>query len=79
MTVENREREITCIYRANSPLLKCAVNPLGSCSECSHYEARQTNTNIEVIQATVRTGKSALMWEIIEIALTDELPLVTLE
>lgn len=56
ITAENREREITCAYSINSPLLKCAVNPIGNCSKCSHYEARQSNTQTEVIQATVRGG-----------------------
>lgn len=66
--MENLPREITCTYSANSPYLQCAVNPMGNCSECCHYAARQISASIVVIQATARTGKSVLMWEIMETA-----------
>lgn len=26
-----------CIYDANSPYLKCAVNPTGNCNSCKHF------------------------------------------
>jgi hypothetical protein len=31
--------DITCRYNARSAHLRCAVNPLGSCEGCSHYES----------------------------------------
>jgi hypothetical protein len=30
--------DITCRYNARSELVRCAVNPMGSCSQCSFYE-----------------------------------------
>ena len=30
--------DITCRYNAQSLYLRCAINPLGSCDDCSHYE-----------------------------------------
>ncbi len=30
----------TCLYNAQSPLLRCAVNPKGPCDQCSHYWER---------------------------------------
>ena len=29
----------SCVYNARSPLLRCTVNPGGSCSGCVHYKA----------------------------------------
>jgi len=28
----------TCQFNANSPYIRCAVNPQGSCQGCRHYE-----------------------------------------
>ena len=28
-----------CIYNARSPYILCAVNPCGSCQNCSHYKS----------------------------------------
>lgn len=33
-------RVIPCRYLANSPFLQCAVNPLGSCETCPHYQPK---------------------------------------
>jgi len=30
--------DITCLYNARSELLRCAVNPNGSCDRCTHYQ-----------------------------------------
>ena len=30
--------DISCRYNAHSPYLRCAVNPHGSCEQCSYYE-----------------------------------------
>ena len=30
--------DITCRYNAQSRYLRCAINPLGSCDDCPHYE-----------------------------------------
>lgn len=29
--------DITCLYNAQSELLRCAVNPKGPCDRCPHY------------------------------------------
>jgi uncharacterized protein YjbI with pentapeptide repeats len=29
---------LDCLYNARSPLLRCAIHPLGDCEECSHFE-----------------------------------------
>ena len=29
-----------CKFSANSPLLRCAVNPKGSCESCQHFESK---------------------------------------
>ncbi|MBP0019639.1 MAG: hypothetical protein J7647_19065 [Cyanobacteria bacterium SBLK] len=34
----NRYRRKTCQYSAHSPFLLCAVNPLGVCKNCIHYQ-----------------------------------------
>ena len=31
--------DITCTYNARSELVRCAINPSGPCSDCSHYES----------------------------------------
>ncbi len=33
--------DITCRYNARSGYIRCAVNPLGPCSQCPHYESMQ--------------------------------------
>jgi Family of unknown function (DUF6464) len=30
--------DLTCIYNARSPLIRCAVNPDVECEDCQHYE-----------------------------------------
>jgi Family of unknown function (DUF6464) len=30
--------DLTCIYNARSPLIRCAVNPYVECEDCQHYE-----------------------------------------
>ncbi|MCS6791142.1 MAG: DUF6464 family protein [Oscillatoriaceae bacterium SKW80] len=30
----------TCRFNARSPFIRCAVNPLGPCQGCSHYQRR---------------------------------------
>ncbi|MGL5939648.1 MAG: DUF6464 family protein [Waterburya sp.] len=35
--------DTTCINNANSPYLRCAVNPSGPCEGCVHYEQRFHN------------------------------------
>lgn len=30
--------DITCLYNAQSELLRCAINPAGPCDCCSHYQ-----------------------------------------
>lgn len=32
--------DFTCRFNARSSYVRCAVNPLGPCQECSHYESR---------------------------------------
>ena len=32
--------DISCLYNAQSPYLRCAINPSGSCEDCPHYEKR---------------------------------------
>jgi Family of unknown function (DUF6464) len=31
--------DLTCVYNARSPLLRCAVNPYVECEDCQHYES----------------------------------------
>ncbi|MDJ1184196.1 DUF6464 family protein [Roseofilum casamattae] len=31
--------DTTCQYNARSPYLRCAINPMGPCEQCCHYEA----------------------------------------
>lgn len=33
--------DLTCQFNARSHHLRCAVNPTGPCSSCSHYQTRQ--------------------------------------
>ncbi len=30
--------DITCLYNARSELLRCALNPIGPCDRCLHYQ-----------------------------------------
>jgi Family of unknown function (DUF6464) len=30
--------DLTCVYNARSEMLRCAVNPTGSCDRCGHYQ-----------------------------------------
>jgi Family of unknown function (DUF6464) len=30
--------DVTCVYNAHSELLRCAINPMGSCDRCIHYQ-----------------------------------------
>ncbi|MDX2229361.1 MAG: DUF6464 family protein [Leptolyngbyaceae cyanobacterium bins.349] len=32
--------DTTCLYNACSPVLRCAVNPIGPCDRCKHYEPK---------------------------------------
>ena len=32
--------DATCRYNAHSEILRCAVNPVGPCKNCRHYENR---------------------------------------
>lgn len=32
--------DTTCMNNANSPYIRCAINPEGPCDECVHYEKR---------------------------------------
>ena len=32
--------DTSCINNAQSPYIRCAINPEGPCDECSHYEKR---------------------------------------
>jgi Family of unknown function (DUF6464) len=32
--------DITCRFNAHSSYIRCAVNPLGPCEDCSHYQSR---------------------------------------
>jgi hypothetical protein len=32
--------DISCQFNARSPYIRCAVNPLGPCQECPHYQPR---------------------------------------
>ena len=36
--------DISCRYNARSPEIRCAVNPIGPCKDCSHYEEIQELT-----------------------------------
>ncbi|MEO0706750.1 MAG: DUF6464 family protein, partial [Cyanobacteria bacterium J06649_5] len=33
--------DITCTYNARSELVRCAINPSGPCSDCSHYTPKK--------------------------------------
>lgn len=33
--------DITCIYNARSPYIRCAVNPGGLCQDCRYYEGKE--------------------------------------
>ena len=35
------DQQKTCRFNAHSAFLKCAVNPSGSCSDCSYYEPQE--------------------------------------
>lgn len=30
--------DVTCLYNAHSEILRCAVNPVGPCDRCGHYQ-----------------------------------------
>ncbi len=32
--------DVTCVFNARSPHLRCAVNPDGPCRSCRHYQAK---------------------------------------
>ncbi|NER78323.1 MAG: hypothetical protein F6K42_01855 [Leptolyngbya sp. SIO1D8] len=34
--------DATCRYNAHSEILRCAVNPQGSCCDCHHYKPRES-------------------------------------
>lgn len=38
--------DTTCINNAQSPYIRCAINPQGPCDDCSHYEKRYQQTNV---------------------------------
>ncbi|MDJ0743158.1 MAG: DUF6464 family protein [Xenococcaceae cyanobacterium MO_167.B27] len=31
--------DLSCIYNARSPYIRCAVNPCGSCQDCPYYRS----------------------------------------
>ncbi|NET33805.1 MAG: hypothetical protein F6K19_17580 [Cyanothece sp. SIO1E1] len=33
--------DISCQFNAHSAYLRCAINPLGPCQDCSHYQSRE--------------------------------------
>ncbi|MEO1401156.1 MAG: DUF6464 family protein [Cyanobacteria bacterium J06635_1] len=33
--------DLTCQLNARSPYLRCAVNPMGPCEGCRHYQGRE--------------------------------------
>ena len=33
--------DLSCRFNARSPYLRCAVNPLGPCQSCSHYQPKE--------------------------------------
>ncbi|HHP7243903.1 MAG TPA: DUF6464 family protein [Elainellaceae cyanobacterium] len=35
--------DITCRFNARSSYIRCAVNPMGPCQDCSHYEPKEIN------------------------------------
>ncbi len=35
--------DTSCINNAQSPYIRCAINPEGPCDECVHYEKRYKN------------------------------------
>ena len=35
--------DTTCINNANSPYIRCAINPEGPCEDCIHFEQRDRN------------------------------------
>ena len=37
---------IACRYNARSPHIRCAVNPMGPCSECNQYEPTPDDANL---------------------------------
>jgi hypothetical protein len=32
--------DLTCQFNARSSYIRCAVNPIGPCQDCSHYQAK---------------------------------------
>ena len=37
--------DTSCANNAQSPYIRCAVNPCGPCEDCAHYEKRYQNHN----------------------------------
>jgi Family of unknown function (DUF6464) len=37
--------DITCIYNARSPYIRCAVNPGGLCQDCRYYDSEEKGHN----------------------------------
>lgn len=33
--------DLTCQFNARSSYIRCAVNPMGPCEQCSYYQSRQ--------------------------------------
>jgi len=33
--------DITCQFNARSSYIRCAVNPLGTCGDCPHYQPKE--------------------------------------
>jgi hypothetical protein len=38
--------DITCIYNARSPYIRCAVNPGGLCQDCRYYESKDNSHSL---------------------------------
>ena len=37
--------DTNCINNAQSPYIRCAINPEGPCDQCSHFESRYQNNS----------------------------------
>jgi hypothetical protein len=35
--------DITCQFNAQSPYIRCAINPSGPCQDCYHYQSKEYN------------------------------------
>jgi hypothetical protein len=63
---KNHLGDSSCIYDAKSRYLLCAVNPSGSCSECSDYVSDGQNLELlreQIDERTILSEQDLARWQ----------------